>query len=665
MNLVAPCPFGITAIVWQPRPDEHRLTVCVKVTFALMHGHEASLAPVQEPACDDVYYENNPHGTLYMPSDHVPFKPRADVLLVGRAHAPPGSLTQEVVAGLSVGDFSKWLRIKGDRSPVKPTPEPFLSMPLRYERAAMRGENLAGLADAYHALPNIEVINESGGLATPGFGPLHPMWRARRARLDDTLVRWAYDLRTHAAGPVPQGFDFGFFNAAPRDQQVSVIEAGATIVLMHLHPMIARLETRLPRLRPRAFRVDVSGRRIEIPLSADTLWIDTDRVIAVVSFRGTIPVRDAAEAARTDLLVTSEQEAAPQPAQRRAVLPFNAEIPSKAAPREPPPPPPPPPPPENDLRSTMALSEEQALGLLGDLPFTKGPSSTKPPPALWTAPQAPQPHASQPPKDDEDDPDTLPPPPPAPAPNPSRPAIEPPPLLKPVKAIPPPKLDPAPPRFEPTPPSFTPKPPSLRPEAPVAPEPPLVAPPAPITAPSAPITVPPVREAPKTNGTHHVAAEQAAALFTPPPKERRRERGREGEMSIRAWASIQSALLTGAERGDVLDQHGITQTDLASFEARFREAITHETDRGSDALLSEYDEAFVEGIERAKGPISAEGYARIVIGRERGRIAVIAEALGVPRSAMMRIERVWRRRINRDPALGREVARLIDEARRR
>lgn len=136
-------------------------------------------------------------------------------------------------------------------------------------------------------------------------------------------------------------------------------------------------------------------------------------------------------------------------------------------------------------------------------------------------------------------------------------------------------------------------------------------------------------------------------------------------MSIRAWASIQSALLTGAEQGDVLGQHGISKADLASFEARFREAIAHETDRGSDALLSEYDEAFVEGIERAKGTISAEGYARIVIGRERGRIAVIAEALGVPRSAVMRIERVWRRRVNRDPALGREVARLIDEARRR
>src|SRR6185436_20451978 len=62
------------------------------------------------------------------------------------------------------------------------------------------------------------------------------------------------------------------------------------LVLENLHRDHERLVTRLPGLRPRA-RLEAGGSQREIPLACDTLWIDTDRAICTLTWRGFVPLQ--------------------------------------------------------------------------------------------------------------------------------------------------------------------------------------------------------------------------------------------------------------------------------------------------------------------------------------------------------------------------------------
>jgi hypothetical protein len=314
LDLVSKSPFSIAAVTWQPQAGAWNLTVCVKATFTLVAGAEATFATEQDPPTSDAYFEGNARGTLYAPSDFAPYKPRADVMFVGNAHAPRGSEAREIVARLTVGDFTKAVRVVGDRAWVRAgggalaagTVTPFSSVPLRYERGAARGDNLGGLtsvakqAESGQKLPNVELVEDREG-ATPGFGPVPPAWRARRGHLGEAAILWAFRASPKSSegpnaleerpAPPPNGFDFGFFNAAPRDQQLDLLRQASSIILENLHPEVPRFETRLPNYKPRVFReAQGTKRAAEVAMRCDTLWIDGTRGVAVVAWRGITPV---------------------------------------------------------------------------------------------------------------------------------------------------------------------------------------------------------------------------------------------------------------------------------------------------------------------------------------------------------------------------------------
>ena len=302
MKIVSLCPFNVATVRWETRAAEWTLTVIVKATFSLRHDREATLAEVQDPLNEDRRWDNNPDASLYAPSDFVPFKPRADILLVGHAHAPNGAPVTELDARLHVGDFSKTVRVVGDHRWVSaegrwvPGPSaPFTKMPLRYERAARTGDNPVDVGPrapaprGASALPNLEALGDPSGPSALGFGPLCPTWRPRRGLVNEAAFLWARGARgdRFMTSAAPVGFDFGFFNAAPRDQQVDLLPAGATIILENMHRDHARFETRLPGVRPKVFLPDpITGRPREVALRGDTLWIDTDREVATVVWRG-------------------------------------------------------------------------------------------------------------------------------------------------------------------------------------------------------------------------------------------------------------------------------------------------------------------------------------------------------------------------------------------
>jgi len=311
VDIFCACPFAVALLGWEPAPGRRSLSVCVKATFVLVPGAPSTIAPLQEPFRID--------GASGAAPDLVPFKPRVDVLFTGHAHAPGGAPTDSLIARARVGAFRKSLSINGDRTWVpsfdglRPSVAvPFRHMPLSYERAVRTGENLTGVdisqgAEPNCPLANIAAIADQGG-ETPGLAPIPLAWRALRLGIGDAGLVWASRAGL-VPGPPPAGFDFRLFNAAPAEQQLDDLPPGAEVILENLHPELPRLETRLPALRVKLFRRPPrSESSLEVPTRCDTLWIDTDRGLAMLLWRGAVLVEGAGDDSVGRLVVTAELE---------------------------------------------------------------------------------------------------------------------------------------------------------------------------------------------------------------------------------------------------------------------------------------------------------------------------------------------------------------------
>src|SRR4051812_6852699 len=115
MDVVSTCPLRVASIVWQPRSGAWALTVVCKATFALEPGMCRLVDPQEDPADDDGYWDDDEARSLYAASDLVPFKARADVLLVGHAFAPRGEPARVLRARLIVGKIDKSVEVWCDR----------------------------------------------------------------------------------------------------------------------------------------------------------------------------------------------------------------------------------------------------------------------------------------------------------------------------------------------------------------------------------------------------------------------------------------------------------------------------------------------------------------------------------------------------------------------
>lgn len=167
------------------------------------------------------------HGRLVYPSDFALFKPRADLIVVAGGEALEG-------AAIEVGAFSK--SCEGPLSALGPVP------PGAPERQRLTG------------------------------------------RYDDLWLRerWPW---------FPTDFDWGYFNAAPRDQQIDGhLRGDEALTLHHLVPGQPLLRTRLPGLRMRCVVTLCAGedqlRYRDVPMRLDTLWIDADAARLVLVWRG-------------------------------------------------------------------------------------------------------------------------------------------------------------------------------------------------------------------------------------------------------------------------------------------------------------------------------------------------------------------------------------------
>ncbi|MFO0589987.1 MAG: DUF2169 domain-containing protein [Polyangiaceae bacterium] len=304
MEVISFSPLPAASVVWQSGDGSWTLTVLCKATFELT-TREMTLAEKvkQLPLNRQDHWQD---GVLLAPTDLVPYKPRADVLLVGHAFAP-NQPARSLFARVSIGALNKNIHVWCNRwfdseGRLREGP-PFEKMPITYDRAAggFHTSNPAGisleavsLSGALVELPNLQppaatLTSRADRFDPTSFAPVAPSWAARRSklrnRLDLELDGWM-----RSAVPTDPDF-FEYFQAAPPDQQIDEIRPGLLLLLEHLHPHQPRFRTTLANIQPQVELDHEDGRRERFPLVGDTLWIHTDRALCTITWRRRIAIQ--------------------------------------------------------------------------------------------------------------------------------------------------------------------------------------------------------------------------------------------------------------------------------------------------------------------------------------------------------------------------------------
>ena len=279
---LARLPVGV--VLWtDPVPT---LTVVVKVTLSFGADAEAAgdavravLAEAQEPlSLNRTAPGAEGQEELVYPTDFVPFKPDTDVLLAGHGYgggaapamfsagdrdAPP---ITRITARIAVDEWSRSFQLvasgEAARLPLRP---PYVRDPI------------------------------DAGVLAPPVGPV-----AAEAILNPR--DW------HAVD-----FDYSAYSAVAPAQRVDLVLADATLDLVGLSPRAAARRVILPGLSPRVL-VDLVhlDEPLEVEALCDTVWVHTDREIAVLLFRGNTRVTSAAARDVNRVIVALDRDEDPR-----------------------------------------------------------------------------------------------------------------------------------------------------------------------------------------------------------------------------------------------------------------------------------------------------------------------------------------------------------------
>jgi hypothetical protein len=450
------------------------------------------------------------------------------------------------------------------------------------------------------------------------FRPIPPSSPSRKGQLGQHASTW--DPQRWNARPLPDDFDGAFFNAAPVDQQLPELTGDEVIVIEHLSPLHPRLMTRLSKLVPRATVRRPKKSEEPVRLRCDTLSIDGDRGVASLVFRGLVLLShpdepgivfvsvEGAEAASASPKIGPDKLAgtmiidpSPLAGGAKPALPFIDGAPGVVIEREPPARHEEPDP----LAQTGTFSLPAAPGR-GDLPF-RSPSPERL--NMLVTPPAP----------------------------PRAPAVR--------------ELEP---ELRPVAPEAT-----VERRAPIhIPEPPMIGP--------VPVPGGPAPSEAAAGELPAAAAETVAAAAADAADDREAAPPQPSpiELSIEQVASIAAEI--AERRRDppaVLEARGVHPRGWIENQQRWTAAIEQQTSRGSHALRAAYDAAYVEQVEKLRGPITPDEYARILLALDCGGADEALDALEIQRPALMPIVRLWTRRLAKEAALADAVADALRAAR--
>jgi hypothetical protein len=241
--------------------------VAVRGTFNLLPDGGMEIAEEQDDVRLTPKYSGKPgRSSLVYESDLIHSKPGTDIILHGHAYVPTGNPANQINVGFQVGSITKNLRVSGDRFWTKgifgmrmTSPQPFVKMPITYERAfggwdrkskktkkhAWEPRNHIGTGFAVEAkhlegekLPNVEYPNDliSSWKQRPspaGFGPVPGHWQPRLKFAGTYDKKWEKERLPL----LPDDFDARYNQCAPTDQQVAgYLHGGEWVALQNLTP---------------------------------------------------------------------------------------------------------------------------------------------------------------------------------------------------------------------------------------------------------------------------------------------------------------------------------------------------------------------------------------------------------------------------------------------
>lgn len=333
-------PFPVSTLLWEDDRGRPQLTILVKMTLH-MGLNKATLSDEQLPVFPaDEPYSDQPNSSLRFESDLVPFKPRADIVLVGQAHAPQHRPSAQLDVRLRVGEKQQRIRVFGNRKWWFPTafalvpkitqPEPFVTMPLVYERAfggidaaaaLYCHKNLAGTGfvgklckESLHekALPNLEdpdnLIHAWNSRPKPvGYGFYGRGWKPRLG------YAGTYDekYRRERAPLAPLDFSYLIYNGAHPDLQVEGYMRGDEVVELENLAPDGNIQFELPGIRPRIGLVRrnsspaAGARREEARVALDTLVLLPDQKLLYEVFRAVCPLSSLEDPDITQITITT------------------------------------------------------------------------------------------------------------------------------------------------------------------------------------------------------------------------------------------------------------------------------------------------------------------------------------------------------------------------
>ena len=184
------------------RPPRYAATFVVKGTFKLRPGLPPTQEDVElETLGGDIHWDDDDAKSLKYASDFAPMKPRADLMLVGSAHAPGAVPAKSVTVRFRVGEFSKAIEVIGNRtwegviSSKTSVPTPFISMPLTYENTiGGPGDPQNPVGQIYKSTPpTLNHLQKPGAareLSPACFGPIPASWKPRNENLGTYNKKW-------------------------------------------------------------------------------------------------------------------------------------------------------------------------------------------------------------------------------------------------------------------------------------------------------------------------------------------------------------------------------------------------------------------------------------------------------------------------------------------
>jgi hypothetical protein len=328
MDVISACELPVGSIVWQTWTGAVVLSVVCKATHRLRSVF-SPLADEQDPVvlADRTFYDN-PREALQAATDLVPFKRRAEILVVGSARAPHGVAVRSLQVRFYVAGADKTMDIFCDRVFTSEgwirEGAPFVKAQLHWKYAAggpgtanPLGIRLDAPPDPYGQVliprfqpPGTQVMRPGDFIPIIGLGPIAPWWPPRLEKLYRHAHGWDHQ-RWHLR-PLPQDIDAAYFNAAPADQHVDAIRPDERIVLDNLHPDLPHLVTNLSGEKPEAV-VERPGKPIEVvPFLCDTMVIDADRGVATLSWRARIILEARDEPGRVHVTLAGAAQPAPR-----------------------------------------------------------------------------------------------------------------------------------------------------------------------------------------------------------------------------------------------------------------------------------------------------------------------------------------------------------------